>query len=255
MAGEDTDAIGHFVGKWQAREPEMRLAEVFCPVPQKPDFRAWGALLHELREAAFELSDARVTEAKLLWWAEELAGLPQGRHRHPLTLALAGRQAPWSALANALAGVHASDVRAANTEEAVARLLPLALAVNAVEAVLFDSPGSDTQARSLAVHWLLHRLPSGLVAEDTARLPMHLYARHGITPAQAATGEGEAMLRDWAGELLATSPEELGPAALLRRARHRFDRARLARIAAGKGFDEPGALATLWLAWSAGRGA
>jgi hypothetical protein len=63
------DAIEHFVAKWHRREPEMALAEVFCAPEQRARFRAWGALVHELREAAFELSDARVTAVKSQWWA------------------------------------------------------------------------------------------------------------------------------------------------------------------------------------------
>ena len=83
------DPTAHFVDKWHRREPEMALAEVFCPPERRPVFRAWGALVHELREAAFELSDARVTAVKCQWWAEELLGLAQGRSRHPLTGPLA----------------------------------------------------------------------------------------------------------------------------------------------------------------------
>lgn len=257
MASTDTSSeaatIGHFVSKWQAREPEMRLAEVFCPATQKLLFQSWGALLHELREAVFELSDARVTEVKLLWWAEELSGLAQGRQRHPLTRSLAGMAAPWPALAAALIEFRADEARAANTELAIARLVPLAAAVIAVEAVLFNAPASDRQVRSLAVHWLLHRLPDGLSADDSACLPMHLFARHDATPAQVAAGRGERLLQDWAGELLQALQANIGHAAMLRRARHRFDRARLQRIAAGRGFSHPAAFATLWRAWAAGR--
>ena len=64
MSGLPVDAIEHFVAKWHRREPEMALAEVFCPPEARARFRAWGALVHELREAAFELSDARVTAVK-----------------------------------------------------------------------------------------------------------------------------------------------------------------------------------------------
>ena len=75
MSTLPADAIEHFVAKWHRREPEMALAEVFCAPEQRPRFRAWGALVHELREAAFELSDARVTAVKSQWWAEELVSV------------------------------------------------------------------------------------------------------------------------------------------------------------------------------------
>lgn len=246
-------AATHFIGKWQAREPEMRLAEVFCPAAMKPRFLAWGALLHELREAVFELSDARVTTVKTLWWAEEMAGMAQGRHRHPLTAALAEAPAPWSALGQAVIEQAHDDRRAANTDEAIGLLLPLASATISVEAALFGAAANEAQVRSLAVHWLLQRLPGGLTAEDQARLPMHLLARHGLTPAQVAAGEGECLLQDWAAELLLNAPASLGQAGLLRQARHRFDRARLLRIAKGRGFTEPPGFSSLWCAWRSAR--
>ena len=246
------EALAHFVGKWQAREPEMAIAEVFCPPALRPRFQAWGALLHELREARFELSDARVTGVKLGWWAEEMLGLGEGRGRHPATAVLAGTSAPWSALGRALIG-DAPDERPADTAAALAGLLPLARAVVEVEAALFDAAASDEAVRSLAVHWLLQRLPAGLAAEDQARVPMHLFARHGLTAAELAQGQGEALLCDWARELGESLPQPRD-AAFLRRARARFDDARLRRLAAGRGFSEPPAPATLWRAWRAARG-
>lgn len=246
------DPLRHFIGKWQAREPEMVLAEVFCKPAQRPLFRAWGACLHELREALFELSDERVTEIKLAWWAEELAGWGQGRHRHPLGAALPPADAPWSGLAQALLESGVRPALAANTGEAIAALRPLADAVVAVESALFSSGDRDDAAHSLAVHWLLQRLPAGLAAADRARIPMHLLARHGLTAAQLATGEGGALLRDWAGELLVAAPQPR-TAALIRRSCAAFDRARLQQLAAGRGYKPAPALASLWRGWRAAR--
>jgi hypothetical protein len=268
------DACAHFVSKWQQREPGMRIAEVFCPAADKPVFRAWGALLHELRETLFELSDARVTGVKTGWWAEELIGVGQGRQRHPLTAALLERPnasaAPWSALARALLDFDADAPRAADTEQALAALLPTANAIIAVEASLFSTDASSDAARSLAVHWLLHRLPRGLAHEDQARIPMHLLARHGLTAAELGAGAAQgkrapksanssqaskldALLRDWGRELAAAMPAQVGGAALLRRGQHRFDQARAQRLAAGKGLSEPPPLHSLWRAWRAAR--
>ena len=81
MDQQAPDASAHFVGKWLHREPEMVFAEVFCPNDDKLAFRAWGALLHELRESLFELSDPSVARIKTAWWAEEMIGLGQGRQR------------------------------------------------------------------------------------------------------------------------------------------------------------------------------
>ena len=108
--------------------------------------------------------------------------------------------------------------------------------------------------------------PGGLVAVADAllyaegperdRMIEDLYAhmaRHGISAAQLAAGQGEALLRDWAAELAIELPGDLPASCALRRSRARFDRARLQRLATGKGFAEPPALATLWRAWRAAR--
>lgn len=255
MTAVSEDASAAFVAKWQQREPEMHLAEVFCPASGRLRFRAWGALLHELREALFELSDPRVTGIKTGWWAEELIAMPNGQARHPLTQALLGIDAPWQALGRALLAHTDAEVRAGDTAQAVELLLPAAKAVLAVEAAVFSAGMPENAARSLAVHWLLQRLPQGLAGDDQARIPMHLYARHGLTAAEVAAGQGEALLRDWAGELARVCPGPLCGAALIRRSRQRFDQARLQRLASGRGFTEPPAPSTLWRAWRAARDA
>ena len=253
MESVEPEAFAAFVGKWLAREPEMTIAEVFCPRPGRARYRAWGALLHELRTTAFELSDARVTEVKTGWWAEELMAMGQGRHRHPLTEVLVESAAPWSALGRALLELTDAGQRYGTTSEVIGSLMPVANSVVAVEAALFETAASETGARALVVHWLLQRLPRGLAAEDQARIPMHLFARHGVTAAQLAGGQGEPMLRDWAGELLTALPLNTAGTCAFRRSRTSFDRASLRRLAAGRGFTDPPALATLWRAWRAAR--
>jgi hypothetical protein len=231
----------------------MAIAEAFVPWSRRPLFRAWGALLHELRATMFELSDARVTEAKTAWWAEELVGLAQGRHRHPLTEALADRTAPWSALGRSLLELPDADRRHGDTSEAIASLMSPARSVIAVESALFATSADEEAARALAIHWLWQRLPQGLSGEDQARIPMHLFARHGLTTSQLAAGQGEPLLRDWAAELASQSPSDLTGSSAFRRSRTSFDRARLRRMAAGRGFTEPPALGTLWRAWRAAK--
>lgn len=248
------DAIAHFVAKWHRREPEMALAEVFCPPGQRPRFRAWGALVHELREAAFELSDARVTAVKCQWWAEELANLPQGRGRHPISAELALPGLAWPKLARALIDQSLVDARPGDARAALAHMQPLAVALTDIEAAVFGHAAAPDPT-PLSVHLLLQRLPQGLAAEDQARLPLNLLARHGRTVAQVAAGEGDALIRDWAGELLAALPAENASAPLFRRLRTGFDRVRLARLAAGRGFAPPAAPATVWRAWRIARNA
>ena len=250
---EMPDAISPYVAKWFARESEMQVALVFCQPPQRTTFLAWGALLHELREALFELSTAQVMGVKSGWWAEELIALSKGTPRHPLTQALAGIDSPWSVLGRELLGVVGDDERRGDTAQAISALLALARAAIAVESALFGAQPSEAAAQALAIHWLWQRLPQGLDAEDRARIPMHLFARHGITTAALAAGEGMPLLRDWASELAAALPVALPGSALASRARHRFDRARLQRLAADKGFGPASGLSTLWTAWRAAR--
>lgn len=252
MSTLPADAIEHFVAKWHRREPEMALAEVFCTPDQRPRFRAWGALVHELREAAFELSDARVTAVKSQWWAEELVNLAQGHGRHPISAVLARSGLPWAALARALMEQAQFDARPADAAQALAQVAGFAEALAALEAGLFDADQAPEAARGIAVHLLLQRLPAGLGAEDQARLPLNLLARHGLTAAQVAAGQGETLLRDWARELEAALPPPQGP--LFRRLRARFDQVRLRRLAAGKGFAPPAAAASVWRAWRIARG-
>lgn len=251
----NAEALPHFFAKWQAREPEMAIAEVFVPAAEKYRYRAWGALLHELRETLFELSDVRVGDVKTAWWADELIGIGQGRARHPLTAALAEVRAPWSALGRALLETGTTERRASSTDEALRSLQPMAQAAIAVETGIFSVATDDEEAaRALSVHWLLQRLPAGLAAEDQARIPMHLYARHGLTAAEVAEGKGGVLLRDWASELTQALPARV-VAAPLRRFRTTFDRARLDQLASGQGFGSPSSLGTLWRAWRAARAA
>ena len=265
MDSEPGHGRAHFVGKWLQREPEMQFALVFCTGrgrgPRQSEesaregFEAWGALLHELRETLFELSDARVSRIKTEWWSGELAGLAAGTARHPLTASLRGlpqtAMAPWPRLARTLLEHDFEATPALDTAGAIDALLPLAESVIAVESALFERSPSPAHARSLAVHWLLHRLPAGLQASDQARLPMQMLARHGLAAAQLGDADSSPLLRDWGRELAAAQADDVPGASYFRRSRHRFDRARLQRLQAGAAAGEPPAPASLWRAWRA----
>ena len=248
------DPVVQFVEKWQAREPEMRIAEVFCIAVDKTRFRTWGALLHALRETLFELSDPQVTGVKSAWWAEELIQLAQGLQRHPLSAALLEIPAAWPALGRALLQMPTGETRAEDTAQAIDALMPVARAFIDVEAAMFSGPASETAARSLAVHWLMRRLPVGLSAADQARIPMHLLARHATPVPALAERADHPLLRDWGRELLTATPSQLPGSSNFRRSQHAFDRARLQRLAAGKGWSRPAPVPTLWRAWRAARG-
>ena len=254
-AAQGGDApLQHFAEKWLAREPEMRFAEPFFSAGERPRMRAWGALLHELRESRFELAEPGVAQAKTAWWAEELLRTEAGEPRHPVTLRLPS-QAPWTALARALLASAADGGRTATTAEALAALQPAAQAVVAVEAALFGGSADLSAERSLAAHWLLSRLPHGLADDDQARLPMHLLARHHLTAADLPGERSRALLRDWGLELLeAGAPALPASVALFRRVRHRLDRQRLRALARTGAALPPPPHRALWHAWRAARG-
>jgi hypothetical protein len=230
----------------------MALAEVFCPQPLRPRFGAWGALLTELREAAFESSDPRIAAVKAPWWAEELLRFGQGQGRHPLAEDLSAPDLPWRELAGALLGQVQSGARPADPGQALAQVQPFAEAVAAVESRLFAAP-VPSDPRAVAVHLLLGRLPRGLGDEDRARVPMSLLARHGITGEQLAAGQGAALLRDWAGELMRADQDGIGGQALFRRLRTGLDRVALRRLAGGRGFTPEPAPLTVFRAWRIAR--
>lgn len=250
MSDSQQEGLQHFVSKWYAREPEMQFAEVFVPASGKPMFHVWGALLHELKHTLFELSDARVTEVKTAWWADEFLRLSNGQPRHPITQALLDIPAPWLSLSKSLFSViETASSRASNTGQAIANLLPFANAVIEIEDQVFDCRIA-TSEQLFAVHCLLQRLPEGLVAEDQARIPMHLMARHSVNAAQLANIGQNGLLQDWATELSSVLGEK--PAgSLFRRARTRFDQARLANMMAAKALVKVPAPKLLWHAWRA----
>jgi hypothetical protein len=248
-------AIAHFVDKWLAREPEMRFVEPFLPPGQRLRFRVWGALLHELREAVFELSDPGLIRAKTGWWAEEMLRLGRAEASHPLTIHLPA-QAPWAGLARALLELPMDPPRSSGVEDALAALQAPAMAIATVEASIFDGVADVAAARSLAAHWLASRIPQGLADDDLARLPMHLLARHGLTAADLPTTRSQALLRDWGAELRAASGVRLpAQVALFRRARHRLDQRRLQALVRTGFPAPPRPPIALWDAWRAARGA
>ncbi|MEO6171736.1 MAG: hypothetical protein ABIP02_01325 [Arenimonas sp.] len=250
MSDSQQEGLQHFVSKWYAREPEMQFAEVFVPASQKQLFRAWGALLHEVKHTLFELSDTNVTQIKTAWWADEFQRLAQAQPRHPVTHTLTDIPASWTTLSSSLFTViETASERSSDTEQAIANFLPFANALVAIEDKLFSAK-SSSPAENVAVHCLLHRLPHGLADEDRARIPMHLIARHSINAEQLPVIEQNALLQDWATELNSVLSDKAA-GTVFRRARTRFDQAQLAHLMAGKGMLKAPAPANLWRAWRA----
>lgn len=142
-----------YVDAWLAREPGMELAQVFVASAQRERYALWGALLHQLDEAAFELSDTNVSRTKLAWWAEELAAMAGGRARHPLARALAMHEvliavpAPdWHALAHAAIATAASQAAPADPLALLAQGAPYARVTARIEAQIFHAPARPRKA-------------------------------------------------------------------------------------------------------------
>jgi hypothetical protein len=196
--------------KVESRDPLFGAAIGFVPMESRAFFMAWTALLGELRECAFELSDPRVTSVKAGWWADELDGVARGAARHPLTRALVRHGGPWQGLGDALLALVSDDTPRADLEAAIASLRPFADRLIAVEHHLFGlRTEAEGPARALAVHWLRSRLERGLDAEDRARVPLSLFARHGVRRDQLATDAATSLRSDWARQLVGVLP--VGP--------------------------------------------
>jgi len=244
-----------FVGKWQAREPGMALAERFVAPAQRPLFCAWGALLHALREAAFELRDANVRVAKSSWWAQELLAIAQGRPSHPIGAALMPAAAvPWPTLAAALLEIATADAHTpVDGEQAMQQLRPLALAIAAVEAGVFARADTPKSADAIAVHLLAQRLLVGRASDDAGRIPLHWLARHQLSRSAIREGGGDAAVRDWARELLARLPDRPASNVGFRRLQWVQDRALLSRLVAGAPQPLRPGLRCLWQTWRVAR--
>jgi hypothetical protein len=238
--------------KWLHREPEMGLMLRFIPTAQREAAVRWGALLSELRETAFELSEPRVTQAKAGWWAEELLRFQQGRPRHPLGQDLPP-ELPWTDLATALVAVAGEEGRAADPDEAFARVGPFAQALAQIEAAWFGGQVQAPVEASVAVHLLAQRLVHGRGDDDAARVPMNLFARHALTPAALPGAQGETVVRDWSSTLRGHAPDPGPGMVVFRRLRAALDREQLDGLRRHPGrVWRPGPL-TVWRAWRLAR--
>lgn len=250
----DDAGLAAFFAKAEAREPLLGAAVGFVPSASRVVFRAWCGLLAELRECAFELSDPRITVVKAGWWAEELDGVARGAARHPLTRVLLAHGGPWQGAGDALLAVAGDADPAADLDGAIAALHPLADALVGIERHLFGAAGpasdasrhapaaadADAQRRALAIHWLRIRLERGQDAPDRARVPLGLFARHGLRREQLATAAADPLRRDWATRLHAAlpmpaeAPSSAGPWPYPRLLALAADRSALDALAAGR---------------------
>ncbi|WJI14109.1 phytoene/squalene synthase family protein [Pseudoxanthomonas winnipegensis] len=133
-------ALDSFLDKWRARWPEWPLVQAFVPAAQRPLAEAWFALLQELFDAMNIAGDPLPADAKLAWWGEELRDWSRRRSRHPLGRVLEPVPAPWEVLADALPGLTLMRSLPESPDAALPLVMPLANAIQQVEAALF--PGA-----------------------------------------------------------------------------------------------------------------
>lgn len=231
----------------------MEFAEPFVPAGLRPRFRAWGTLLGELERSLLTPSEPALAAQRLAWWHGELgASQPQ----HPVARALAeagmapGLAAPVAGAATLLAQ---DDHAPADADAAVARFRDYADAVLRAEQSLFGGEPTADARKLIATGLLLRWVPRlGECPMLREHLPLALLARH--PQASAGSGPEQAALAVDLARALSAPHGSPGRLPLYRALRWRYDRHRLARLAAGTlprpGQPVPGPLRATLLAWA-----
>jgi phytoene synthase len=264
------DAFHSFAEKWLADNPEQRIVAVFRAPVQQRVAAAFGALVHELENSAFELREPQVAAAKLAWWRRELAQARHGVAQHPITRELLAAAAPQALAGSGIEGL-ADGALALVDAPAPADLTAQRSAltafyapVAALEARLSAMPVSahnvDLWTSARLVRWL--RTPARL-ADQALALPLDLLARHGVTRAgldadaparRAVFADHLAAIAQLLRDALADAHADLG-----RRVRGRVDLDLVTRVASQS--DPAQSLArahaapwrTAWIAWREAR--
>jgi hypothetical protein len=189
-----SEAYAAHVSEWLTAEPEMRLAQLFLAQARDAEVQRVEAIGHALWSAAFEVRDARVAQAKLAWWVEELS---QSTGRHPLTRDASGDPRRRAGLRDA-----ALSLLALSTRESIESTAQLMQPLQAFSSGMLRARDSDpalatalggARLCSLLRHWTM------LARAERAWLPLDLLARHRADRAAAADPtdvRGQAVLGD-----------------------------------------------------------
>ena len=179
LADVDGELLG-FCAPWLTREPRLLLACQFAPAGRERErFLANCVVVRELAEAAIQVSDRRVAEAKLAWWVDEATLWSGGHSRHPLAR---GLDPEPSARALASMALSAAEWLQAPPAENLAVVWTQLGGLARASAELAGSEPSDI--------WTLVWLTVSLRLSVDARaslasvLPMDLMARHGVRRSQ-----------------------------------------------------------------------
>ena len=179
LAGVDAE-LAEFCAPWLAREPRLLLACQFAPAgARRARLLANCVLARELAEAVMTVSDRRIAEAKLGWWADEAAAWSAGRPRHPLARGFDPGSGADALAALTLASREWLDAPPAENVESLLQQLRGLATVSAD----LDGGGLVDPWSSLWLAIALRLSLDSRVALASA-LPLDLMARHGLRRSQ-----------------------------------------------------------------------
>jgi phytoene synthase len=264
-------AFASHVEDWRRRRPELALALPYLDPAEHDALTALACIEQQWLDAVYGIGESRVAEAKLAWWAEEIARARHDDARHPLGVALfalpRARALPeslWSApLTAGMARREASPAADFAQQLHAAETFHAALA-RLENAIWFGAGTEAARATRLSV---LGHLLDALSRFDTGAadaLPMNLLARHALDRNALATESTarDAAVRDQLSQLQSAHADAAslpGPVTLFRSLAANADLARLRRalrarrpLAALAVPAHPGP-AMAWQAWRAAR--
>lgn len=268
---QDDAAFASFERKWLQANPEQATVAVFLAPALRRRAAAFGSLVHELEQAAFDVREPQVAAVKLNWWHQEMVGAANGSSRHPIVQALfedeqtrAVDAALWSNLIDgAIAQLDTGATSA--LDDSIAALAAFYRPVASLEAAV--AGGDEAHAAANARVWIGSRLLHSVAAhpDHERTIPLALLARHGLARSELAEPgpRRAALLRDYLGLVQAQIDDALARAphaSLGRRVRARLDSERAAKaraaedpmLALGAG-SEQRRWRSLWLSWREAR--
>lgn len=233
---ETSQAFSTFEEKWLAAYPENALVSIFLPRELRQRASAFGCLVYELTDSAFQVVEVQVAAAKLSWWTDELTQAASGNARHPITRTLfadhaarASERVLWPAMAQAALGL-LDQPGVSTLAESFEQLEPFYGAVARSEAALFWDVEVNIEANAAlwTISHLLRELANLPLGGERPLLPQGLLARHGLTRAglDQPSKERSSLVNDYLDELATEAKGALGIASmrtLSQRVRVRLD--------------------------------
>jgi 15-cis-phytoene synthase len=239
---EIDSAFASFEQKWLDAHPEQAMVAIFLAPALRVRASAFGSLIHELEDTAFNTRESQIAAAKLAWWQQELVAATNGGARHPITKRLfsdssiqAIETKHWLTLADGALAQLDMPTPASLTEQ-LARLCMFYKPVALLDAALLGSVAQENDAGGhfWAISLLLRsisridREPSGISPIPISMIPMDMLARHDLTLSDLnqVSPKRTALIRDYLDALLGhlkSTSAELAGASLGRRVRTQLD--------------------------------